>query len=52
MSQKFDWYFRGHETLKHKIEIIFQVPIVDDEYKVKQKLEGGTKDYEIRDRRN
>ena len=32
--------FRGKDTLKHKIEIIFQLPIVDDEYKVEQKLEG------------
>ena len=35
--------FRGQDTLKHKIEIIFQLPIVDDEYKVEQKLEGGKK---------
>ena len=26
--------------------------MVDDEYKVEQKLEGGKKDYEIRDGRN
>ena len=52
MSQKFDCYFRGQETLKHKIEIIFQLPIVDDEYKVEQKLEGEKKDYENRDGRN
>jgi|TARA_B100000073_G_scaffold304137_1_gene272559 hypothetical protein len=44
--------FRGKDTLKHKIEIIFQLPIVDDEYKVEQKLEGGKKDYKIRDGRN
>ena len=43
MSQKFDCYFRGQETLKHKIEIIFQLPIFDDDYKVEQKLEGGKK---------
>ena len=35
--------FRGKDTLKHKIEIIFQLPIVDDEYKVEQKLEGKKK---------
>ena len=35
--------FRGKDTLKHKIEIIFQLPIVDDEYKVEQNLEGGKK---------
>ena len=35
--------FRGQDTLKHKIEIIFQLPIVDDEYKVEQKLEGKKK---------
>ena len=35
--------FRGKDTLKNKIEIIFQLPIVDDEYKVEQKLEGGKK---------
>ena len=44
--------FRGKDTLKNKIEIIFQLPIVDDEYKVEQKLEGGKKDYKIRDGRN
>ena len=44
--------FRGHDTLKHKIEIIFQLPIVDDEYKVEQKLEGGKKDYKVSDGRN
>jgi len=44
--------FRGKDTLQHKIEIIFQLPIVDDEYKVEQKLEGGKKDYKIRDGRN
>ena len=44
--------FRGKDTLKNKIEIIFQLPIVDDEYKVEQKLEGRKKDYEIRDGRN
>jgi len=32
--------FRKKDTLKHKIEIIFQLPIFDDEYKVEQKLEG------------
>ena len=35
--------FRGKDTLKHKIEIIFQLPIVDDEYKVEQKLKDGKK---------
>ena len=35
--------FRGKDTLKRKIEIIFHLPIVDDEYKVEQKLEGGKK---------
>ena len=35
--------FCGKDTLKHKIEIIFQLPIVDDEYKVEQKLEGKKK---------
>ena len=35
--------FRGKDTLKHKIEIIFKLPIFDDEYKVEQKLEGGKK---------
>ena len=35
--------FRGQDTLKDKIEIIFQLPIVDDEYKVEQKLEGRKK---------
>ena len=30
--------FRGKDTLKHTIEIIFQLPIIDDEYKVEQKL--------------
>jgi hypothetical protein len=44
--------FRGKDTLKNKIEIIFQLPIVDDEYKVEQKLEGGKKDDKIRDGRN
>ena len=43
MSQKFDFYFCGQETLKDEIEIIFQLPIVDDEYKVEQKLEGEKK---------
>ena len=41
--------FRGKDTLKHKIEIIFQLPIVDDEYKVEQKLKDGKKDYKVRD---
>ena len=36
-------------TLEHKIEILFQLPIVNDEYKVKRKLEGGKRVYEIRD---
>ena len=44
--------FHGKDRRVHKIEIIFQLPIVDDEYKVEQKLEGGKKDYEIRDGRN
>ena len=44
--------FRGKDTLKNKIEIFFQLPIVDDEYKVEKKLEGGKKDYKIRDGRN
>ena len=44
--------FRGKDTLKHKIEIIFQLPIIDDEYKVEQKLEGGKKEYKIRKGRN
>ena len=35
--------FRGQDTHKHKIEIIFQLPIIDDEYKVEQKLEDGKK---------
>ena len=35
--------FRGKDTLKHKIEIIFKLPIFDDEYKVEQKLERGKK---------
>ena len=35
--------FRGKDTLKNKIAILFQLPIVDDEYKVEQKLEGGKK---------
>ena len=35
--------FRGKDTLKNKIEIFFQLPIVDDEYKVEQKLEGEKK---------
>ena len=35
--------FRGKDTLEHKIEIMFQLPIVDDEYKVEQKLEGKKK---------
>ena len=35
--------FRRKDTLKNKIEIIFQLPIVDDEYKVEQKLEGKKK---------
>ena len=43
MSQKFDFYFCGQETLKDEIEIISQLPIVDDEYKVEQKLEGEKK---------
>ena len=43
MSQKFDCYFRGQKTLKHKIEIMVQLPIFDDEHKVEQKLEGEKK---------
>ena len=35
--------FRGKDTLKHTIEIIFQLPIFDDEYKVEQNLEGEKK---------
>ena len=38
------------ETLEHKIEILFKLPIVNDEYKVKRKLEGGKRVYEIRGR--
>ena len=41
--------FLEKETLEHKIEILFQLPIVNDEYKVKRKLEGGKRVYEIRD---
>ena len=39
--------FLEKETLEHKIEILFQLPIVNDEYKVKRKLEGGKRVYEI-----
>ena len=35
--------FRGKDTLKHQIEIIFKLAIFDDEYKVEQKLEGEKK---------
>ena len=41
--------FLEKETLEHKIEILFQLPIVNVGYKVKRKLEGGKRVYEIRD---
>ncbi len=51
MSQKLIVIFHVQETRKHKIEILFKLPIVDDEYKVKQNFEVK-KEYEIRDGRN